>query len=51
MVQVLHETVGVEVGMMTTGHGCTDVQALVEGPHRHLRRRRSWRIGPWEAAG
>ncbi|MCF3124575.1 type I glyceraldehyde-3-phosphate dehydrogenase [Streptomyces arenae] len=41
MVSVLHETFGIAKGMMTTVHGYTNDQALLDGPHRDLRRARS----------
>ncbi|MCI3928888.1 type I glyceraldehyde-3-phosphate dehydrogenase [Streptomyces sp. AN091965] len=41
MVKVLHERFGVERGVMTTIHGYTNDQALLDGPHKDLRRARS----------
>ncbi|KOT89946.1 glyceraldehyde-3-phosphate dehydrogenase [Streptomyces sp. NRRL F-5755] len=41
MVKVLHETFGVRKGLMTTIHGYTNDQALLDGPHKDLRRARS----------
>ncbi|KOU61702.1 glyceraldehyde-3-phosphate dehydrogenase [Streptomyces sp. MMG1533] len=41
MVKVLHETFGIDRGMMTTIHGYTNDQALLDGPHKDLRRARS----------
>ncbi|MFF0745567.1 type I glyceraldehyde-3-phosphate dehydrogenase [Streptomyces sp. NPDC004111] len=41
MVKVLHEAFGVERGTMTTVHGYTNDQALLDGPHTDLRRARS----------
>lgn len=41
MVKVLHEAFGVERGVMTTIHGYTNDQALLDGPHKDLRRARS----------
>ncbi|GAA5017964.1 type I glyceraldehyde-3-phosphate dehydrogenase [Streptomyces siamensis] len=41
MVKVLHENFGIERGMMTTIHGYTNDQALLDGPHKDLRRARS----------
>ncbi|MER6537017.1 type I glyceraldehyde-3-phosphate dehydrogenase [Streptomyces sp. 900105755] len=41
MVKVLHETFGIERGMMTTVHGYTNDQSLLDGPHKDLRRARS----------
>jgi len=41
MVKVLHETFGIERGMMTTIHGYTNDQSLLDGPHKDLRRARS----------
>ncbi|NEB74246.1 type I glyceraldehyde-3-phosphate dehydrogenase [Streptomyces sp. SID14478] len=41
MVKVLHENFGIQRGMMTTIHGYTNDQALLDGPHKDLRRARS----------
>jgi glyceraldehyde 3-phosphate dehydrogenase len=41
MVKVLHETFGIERGMMTTIHGYTNDQSLLDSPHKDLRRARS----------
>ncbi|QFQ98102.1 type I glyceraldehyde-3-phosphate dehydrogenase [Streptomyces phaeolivaceus] len=41
MVKVLHEAFGIERGVMTTIHGYTNDQALIDGPHKDLRRARS----------
>ncbi len=41
MVSVLHETFGVERGLMTTIHSYTGDQRLVDAPHSDLRRARS----------
>jgi glyceraldehyde 3-phosphate dehydrogenase len=41
MVKVLHEAFGIERGVMTTIHGYTNDQALLDGPHKDLRRARS----------
>ncbi|MFI9101008.1 type I glyceraldehyde-3-phosphate dehydrogenase [Streptomyces fildesensis] len=41
MVHVLHERFGIIKGMMTTVHGYTNDQALLDGPHKDLRRARS----------
>ncbi|MEU2734858.1 type I glyceraldehyde-3-phosphate dehydrogenase [Streptomyces sp. NPDC007095] len=41
MVKVLHETFGIDRGMMTTIHGYTNDQTLLDGPHKDLRRARS----------
>ncbi|EDY59620.1 MULTISPECIES: type I glyceraldehyde-3-phosphate dehydrogenase [Streptomyces] len=41
MVKVLHETFGIDRGMMTTIHGYTNDQALIDSPHKDLRRARS----------
>ncbi|MFC9080198.1 type I glyceraldehyde-3-phosphate dehydrogenase [Streptomyces sp. NPDC057062] len=41
MVKVLHETFGIECGVMTTIHGYTNDQSLLDGPHTDLRRARS----------
>ncbi|MFD9903666.1 type I glyceraldehyde-3-phosphate dehydrogenase [Streptomyces sp. NPDC059063] len=41
MVRVLHERFGVARGLMTTVHGYTNDQALLDGPHKDLRRARS----------
>ncbi|WP_434599986.1 type I glyceraldehyde-3-phosphate dehydrogenase [Streptomyces sp. A5-4] len=41
MVKVVHEAFGITKGMMTTIHGYTNDQALLDGPHKDLRRGRS----------
>lgn len=41
MVKVLHETFGVEKGMMTTIHSYTNDQKILDAPHKDLRRARS----------
>jgi len=41
MVKVLDDAFGVEQGFMTTVHGYTGDQAIVDGPHRDLRRARA----------
>lgn len=41
MVKVLHERFGIESGLMTTIHGYTNDQSLLDGPHKDLRRARS----------
>ncbi|MEV8015843.1 type I glyceraldehyde-3-phosphate dehydrogenase [Streptomyces sp. NPDC086554] len=41
MVTVLHEHFGITKGLMTTIHGYTNDQALLDGPHKDLRRGRS----------
>ncbi len=41
MVKVLDDAFGVERGLMTTVHGYTGDQALVDGPHKDLRRARA----------
>ncbi|AVH54725.1 MULTISPECIES: type I glyceraldehyde-3-phosphate dehydrogenase [Streptomyces] len=41
MVKVLHEAFGIDRGVMTTIHGYTNDQALLDGPHKDLRRARS----------
>ncbi|MCZ4122762.1 type I glyceraldehyde-3-phosphate dehydrogenase [Streptomyces sp. H39-S7] len=41
MVKVLHDTFGIDKGLMTTIHGYTNDQALLDGPHKDLRRARS----------
>ncbi|MFJ9037368.1 type I glyceraldehyde-3-phosphate dehydrogenase [Streptomyces sp. NPDC102406] len=41
MVKVLHENFGIDRGVMTTIHGYTNDQALLDGPHKDLRRGRS----------
>jgi glyceraldehyde 3-phosphate dehydrogenase len=39
--KVLHETVGIRHGLMTTVHAYTGDQCLLDGPHKDLRRARS----------
>jgi glyceraldehyde 3-phosphate dehydrogenase len=41
MVKVLHERFGLVKGLLTTVHGYTNDQALLDGPHKDLRRGRS----------
>ncbi|MEU3459335.1 type I glyceraldehyde-3-phosphate dehydrogenase [Streptomyces sp. NPDC006733] len=41
MVQVLQDAFGIDKGLMTTIHGYTNDQALLDGPHKDLRRARS----------
>jgi glyceraldehyde 3-phosphate dehydrogenase len=41
MAKVLHETVGIRHGLMTTIHAYTSDQNLHDGPHRDLRRARA----------
>ncbi len=41
MVKVLDDAFGVERGLMTTVHGYTGDQSLVDGPHKDLRRARA----------
>ena len=39
--KILHETVGIRHGLMTTIHAYTGDQQLIDGPHKDLRRARS----------
>src|SRR5213082_1998319 len=39
--KVLHETIGIKHGLMTTVHAYTGDQCLLDGPHKDLRRARS----------
>jgi glyceraldehyde 3-phosphate dehydrogenase len=39
--KILHETVGIRHGLMTTVHAYTGDQMLLDGPHKDLRRARS----------
>ncbi|HXB10782.1 MAG TPA: type I glyceraldehyde-3-phosphate dehydrogenase [Bacteroidia bacterium] len=41
MVQVIHETFGIEVGFLTTIHAYTSDQRLHDAPHKDLRRARA----------
>jgi hypothetical protein len=41
MVKVLNDAFGIERGVMTTIHGYTNDQSLLDGPHKDLRRARS----------
>ncbi|MCX4741180.1 type I glyceraldehyde-3-phosphate dehydrogenase [Streptomyces antibioticus] len=41
MVKVLDDAFGIERGVMTTIHGYTNDQSLLDGPHKDLRRARS----------
>ncbi len=41
VVKVLHESIGIERGTVTTIHDVTNTQVVVDAPHRDLRRARS----------
>lgn len=41
VVKVLHETIGIERGALTTIHDVTNTQVIVDAPHKDLRRARS----------
>ena len=41
VVKVLHESVGIERGAITTIHNVTNTQVIVDAPHKDLRRARS----------
>ena len=41
VVKVIHESVGIERGVITTIHDVTNTQVVVDAPHRDLRRARS----------
>ena len=41
VVKVLHETIGIERGVVTTIHDVTNTQVVVDAPHKDLRRARS----------
>jgi glyceraldehyde 3-phosphate dehydrogenase len=41
LAKVLHETFGIEHGMMTTVHSYTNDQRILDAPHKDLRRARS----------
>jgi glyceraldehyde 3-phosphate dehydrogenase len=41
VVKVLHESIGIRHGLMTTVHGYTGDQALLDGPHKDYRRARA----------
>ncbi len=41
MAKVLNDSFGIETGLMTTVHAYTNDQALLDGPHKDLRRARS----------
>jgi glyceraldehyde 3-phosphate dehydrogenase len=41
IVKVLHESIGIEQGAITTIHDATNTQAIVDSPHKDLRRARS----------
>lgn len=41
MAKVLHETFGIESGLMTTIHSYTNDQVILDGPHKDLRRARA----------
>lgn len=51
MAKVLHERFGVEHGLMTTVHACTQDQNLQDGPHKDLRRARSAAVNIAFSAG
>ena len=41
MVKVLHEAFGIQKGFLTTVHGYTNDQNVLDGPHKDLRRARA----------
>lgn len=41
VVKVLHDTIGIERGALTTIHDVTNTQVIVDAPHKDLRRARS----------
>ena len=41
VVKVLHETIGIDRGVLTTIHDVTNTQVIVDAPHKDLRRARS----------
>jgi glyceraldehyde 3-phosphate dehydrogenase len=41
VVKVLHESIGIERGVITTIHDVTNTQVIVDAPHKDLRRARS----------
>ena len=41
VVKVLHESIGIERGVLTTIHDLTNTQVIVDAPHKDLRRARS----------
>lgn len=41
VVKVLHESIGIERGVLTTIHDVTNTQVIVDAPHKDLRRARS----------
>ncbi len=41
VVKVLHESIGIERGVITTMHDVTNTQVVVDAPHKDLRRARS----------
>jgi glyceraldehyde 3-phosphate dehydrogenase len=41
VVKVLHESIGIERGVITTIHDATNTQVIVDAPHKDLRRARS----------
>ena len=41
VVKVLHESIGIERGAITTMHDATNTQVIVDAPHKDLRRARS----------
>lgn len=42
VVKVLHETVGIQRGVMTTIHAVTNTQRILDNPHKDLRRARAY---------
>jgi glyceraldehyde 3-phosphate dehydrogenase len=41
VVKVLHESIGIQCGAITTMHDATNAQVMVDAPHKDLRRARS----------
>jgi glyceraldehyde 3-phosphate dehydrogenase len=41
VVKVLHETIGITHGVITTIHDITNTQVVVDAPHKDLRRARA----------
>ena len=41
VVKVMHETLGIEQGVITTIHNLTNTQTIIDAPHKDLRRARS----------
>src|ERR1700758_5554176 len=41
VVKVIHETIGITLGVMTTMHDVTNTQVVVDAPHADLRRARA----------